>query len=395
MARREPAVRAARAARASRAPRPGASRASAARARCSSTARWCARASCSRPPRSSAEIVTVEGLQPGERGALTDVQRAFVEAGAVQCGFCTPGLVMAVHDLLDRDPAPDDLAVREAISGNLCRCTGYGRILAAVARVAVDALGAPVMSVDDTRAPTRTSAGGIGERAIRPDGGAQGARRVRVRRRPLGRGHAVGPDAALAAPVGPHPLASTSGPRSRSPACTRCSPPTTCPVATATASSTATSRCSPATSSATRASRSPPSPPTIPRPRGGRARRSSSTTRCSTRSSTPTLALDAPPLHPDGNVFRDLVHPPRRSRRAAGPVVVEGTYEIGMQDQAFMGPEAGLAIPADDGGVDLDRVDPVAAQRPRPGGRVPRPARPSWCGSPSAASAARSAPART
>ncbi len=79
-----------------------------------------------------AEITTVEGLQPQARGALSDVQRAFVEAGAVQCGFCTPGLVMAVHDLLEHDPAPTDLAVREAISGNLCRCTGYGRILEAV-----------------------------------------------------------------------------------------------------------------------------------------------------------------------------------------------------------------------------------------------------------------------
>jgi carbon-monoxide dehydrogenase small subunit len=78
------------------------------------------------------EIVTVEGLQPDERGALSVVQRAFVEAGAVQCGFCTPGLVMAVHDLLERDPAPTDLVAREAISGNLCRCTGYGRILEAV-----------------------------------------------------------------------------------------------------------------------------------------------------------------------------------------------------------------------------------------------------------------------
>jgi carbon-monoxide dehydrogenase small subunit len=78
------------------------------------------------------EIVTVEGLQPNERGAMSDVQRAFVESGAVQCGFCTPGLIMAVHALLDRDAEPTDLAVREAISGNLCRCTGYGRILDAV-----------------------------------------------------------------------------------------------------------------------------------------------------------------------------------------------------------------------------------------------------------------------
>lgn len=77
------------------------------------------------------DITTVEGLQP-ERGDFTDVQQAFVDEGAVQCGFCTPGLVMAVHDLLDRTPEPSDLEVREAISGNLCRCTGYGRVFAAV-----------------------------------------------------------------------------------------------------------------------------------------------------------------------------------------------------------------------------------------------------------------------
>jgi carbon-monoxide dehydrogenase small subunit len=76
-------------------------------------------------------ITTVEGLQP-ERGDFTDVQQAFVDEGAVQCGFCTPGLVMAVHDLLAATPEPSDLEVREAISGNLCRCTGYGRILEAV-----------------------------------------------------------------------------------------------------------------------------------------------------------------------------------------------------------------------------------------------------------------------
>jgi aerobic carbon-monoxide dehydrogenase small subunit len=79
-----------------------------------------------------AEITTVEGLQPSERGTASAVQRAFVETGAVQCGFCTPGLVMAVHALLEKNPEPTDLAVREAISGNLCRCTGYGRILEAV-----------------------------------------------------------------------------------------------------------------------------------------------------------------------------------------------------------------------------------------------------------------------
>jgi carbon-monoxide dehydrogenase small subunit len=75
-------------------------------------------------------ITTVEGLAPD--GALTNVQAAFVDEGAVQCGFCTPGLVVAVHDLLARNSSPNDVEIREALSGNLCRCTGYGRILAAV-----------------------------------------------------------------------------------------------------------------------------------------------------------------------------------------------------------------------------------------------------------------------
>jgi len=84
------------------------------------------------------DITTVEGLTADDE--LSAVQRAFVDEGAVQCGFCTPGLVVAVHDLLARRPRPTDLEVREALSGNLCRCTGYGRILAAV-QAAADAWG--------------------------------------------------------------------------------------------------------------------------------------------------------------------------------------------------------------------------------------------------------------
>ncbi len=76
------------------------------------------------------EITTVEAL--GADGVLSDVQQAFLDAGAVQCGFCTPGLVVAVTDLLSHDTAPTELEIREAISGNLCRCTGYGRIVEAV-----------------------------------------------------------------------------------------------------------------------------------------------------------------------------------------------------------------------------------------------------------------------
>lgn len=76
------------------------------------------------------DIVTVEGL--GRGNELSVVQDAFVAEGAVQCGFCTPGLIVAVSHLLDNNPSPSELEVKEAISGNICRCTGYGRIFAAV-----------------------------------------------------------------------------------------------------------------------------------------------------------------------------------------------------------------------------------------------------------------------
>jgi aerobic carbon-monoxide dehydrogenase small subunit len=85
-------------------------------------------------------ITTVEGLGGRE---LTDVQQAFVDEGAVQCGFCTPGLVVAVHELLATSPEPTDADIREALSGNICRCTGYGRIVAAVQSVAVRRRSAP------------------------------------------------------------------------------------------------------------------------------------------------------------------------------------------------------------------------------------------------------------
>ena len=84
------------------------------------------------------EVVTVEGLAPGD-GELHEVQRAFVEAGGVQCGFCTPGLVVASHDLLARNPRPSDPEIREALAGNLCRCTGYEKILDAVRLAAAHA----------------------------------------------------------------------------------------------------------------------------------------------------------------------------------------------------------------------------------------------------------------
>ena len=91
------------------------------------------------------DIVTVEGLieqnptmavtAQAITSQVTDVQQAFITEGGVQCGFCTPGLIVAVHHLLDKNPNPTELEVKESISGNICRCTGYGRIFAAVEAV--------------------------------------------------------------------------------------------------------------------------------------------------------------------------------------------------------------------------------------------------------------------
>jgi aerobic carbon-monoxide dehydrogenase small subunit len=83
------------------------------------------------------DVVTVEGLAAD--GALHRVQEAFVDAGAVQCGFCTPGLIVATVDLLEHNPQPSDDEIREALSGNLCRCTGYAKILDAVRTAAAGA----------------------------------------------------------------------------------------------------------------------------------------------------------------------------------------------------------------------------------------------------------------
>ena len=80
------------------------------------------------------EILTVEGLSTGER--LHRIQEAFVEHGAFQCGFCTPGLLMTIKGLLDENPHPSEEEIKDAIRGNLCRCTGYAKIVEAVASAA-------------------------------------------------------------------------------------------------------------------------------------------------------------------------------------------------------------------------------------------------------------------
>ncbi len=83
------------------------------------------------------EVTTVEGLATGA-GQLSVIQRAFVDQGGVQCGYCTPGMVLSAKALLDENPSPDERQIREALVGNLCRCTGYTQIVAAVRAAAAD-----------------------------------------------------------------------------------------------------------------------------------------------------------------------------------------------------------------------------------------------------------------
>ncbi|MBB4925464.1 2Fe-2S iron-sulfur cluster-binding protein [Kitasatospora kifunensis] len=103
------------------------------------------------------EINTVEGLSAA--GAASDVQQALAESGAVQCGYCTPGMAMAVHDLLQRNHRPSEVEARQALCGNLCRCTGYRSVLAAVQTVA-DARGAALLEVEQAAEQAAEAAGG-------------------------------------------------------------------------------------------------------------------------------------------------------------------------------------------------------------------------------------------
>ncbi|MFC2078078.1 (2Fe-2S)-binding protein [Candidatus Bipolaricaulota bacterium] len=96
-------------------------------------------------------VTTIEGIADGER--LHPIQQAFVDAGGVQCGFCTPGFIMSTYALLEKIPHPSDDEIRTAIEGNLCRCTGYDRIVAAI-RLAAERTAKP--------APTGAQQGGEG-----------------------------------------------------------------------------------------------------------------------------------------------------------------------------------------------------------------------------------------
>ncbi|MFF3004437.1 2Fe-2S iron-sulfur cluster-binding protein [Kitasatospora sp. NPDC057940] len=117
------------------------------------------------------EINTVEGLSAA--GGASDVQQALAESGAVQCGYCTPGMAMAVHDLLQRNHRPTEVEARQALCGNLCRCTGYRGVLAAVQSIA-DARAEDVEEAEETASPAaaQTAAPAAGQPAEQPAGEA-------------------------------------------------------------------------------------------------------------------------------------------------------------------------------------------------------------------------------
>jgi carbon-monoxide dehydrogenase small subunit len=97
------------------------------------------------------EVRTVEGLSPdGSPGELDTIQRAFMECHGLQCGFCTPGMLMTTRALLDRNPDPSEFEIREAISGQICRCTGYATIVRSVRWAAAEEAGTRTSRVDDS-----------------------------------------------------------------------------------------------------------------------------------------------------------------------------------------------------------------------------------------------------
>ncbi len=127
-----------------------------------------------------AEIVTIEGYNHPD-GGLTRLQQAFVKHGALQCGYCTPGFIMSAAAFIADHPNATEDDIREGMVGNLCRCTGYGRIIAAIKDAAAVSDGLPMMRADQFTDP---SAVGIGTSRQRPDAHRQSARRVRICARP-------------------------------------------------------------------------------------------------------------------------------------------------------------------------------------------------------------------
>ncbi|HEU6444341.1 MAG TPA: molybdopterin cofactor-binding domain-containing protein [Gaiellaceae bacterium] len=290
------------------------------------------------------EVRTVEAL--AGPGALHRVQKAFLDAGAVQCGFCTPGAVVAAADLLERDAAPTDEAIREALEGNLCRCTGYQKIVEAVHLAAGQA--AP---------PDAVLAGRVGESARRVDGVPK-----------------VTGEFEYGTDVRAHGMAWGATVRS--------------PHASARIRSIDTARAAKSVGVlAVLTADDVPGQPTygleyadqlvlasdVVRYAGEPVALVAAETRDQARRAAELVEVeyeplpavtdmqaalqpDAPQVHEFGNVLRHVHIVHGDPDEAEADVWVEGYYETAMQDQAALGPEGALAAPTEDGGIELRTI---------------------------------------
>ena len=287
------------------------------------------------------EVRTVESM--ASEGRLHRLQEAFLAAGAVQCGFCTPGLLVAAADLLERNPDPDDDEIREALAGNLCRCTGYQKIVEAVHATA----GRP-------RIPLAVEHGRVGERARRVDGLPK----------VIGR-FAYGTDLAVEGMLhgatlrSPHPSA-----RIRAIDVSRAL------LAPGVAAVLTAEDLPGRRTFGLEFTDQPVLADDLVRFDGEPVALIAAETREQAYDALGLVAVDYEPLapvtdmesalldesphiHESGNVLRH-VHILRGDPDAArADVWVEGYYETAMQDQAALGPEAALAVPTEDGGVEL------------------------------------------
>ena len=299
-------------------------------------------------------VTTVEGIADGEN--LHAVQQAMVDAGAVQCGFCTPGFVVASHDLLSRNPSPSEPEIREALAGNLCRCTGYEKIIDAVKVASPDAhdratergMSAPTLPRRDVQRPgrigqTTTRIDAVpkvrGEFEYSSDMHVDGMLWGATLRSPHPRADiwSIDTSAAVAMPGVRAVLTHDDVPGRKTYGMEIADQPVLAwktiryqgeAIAIVAADDPETAR------------------------RAVKAIKVEYEVLPPLTDAEEAMKPDAPQLHLSGNTLRHL-RINHGNPDATAPVVVTGTYEVGMQDQAFLGPESGLAIPDEEGGVDL------------------------------------------
>ena len=360
--------------------------------------RSCARASCSRRRRTGTRSSPSRGSRDGD--ALHPCSRRSSRPARCSAASARRASSSRPPTCSSATPSPSDDEIREALSGNLCRCTGYAKIFDAV-RLAAAARD------DVTTAPAQLELGRVGElvraRRRRPEGDG----RVRVLERPQRRRDALGPHAAQPAPARAHRRRSTSPRRSRMPGVhavlTHADVPGDKLYGLEFARpARARDRPRALLRRGGRARRGRASRAGAPRGRGDRRRVRAA--RAGRRPGARDRAAAAASRPADeGHGYREDTArtssatsssaTATRTRRATSPS--SGVYELGSQDQAFLGPGVGARGARRRGRRRHLRRDAVAARRPRPGRAVPRPRRASRCASTSRASAARSAAART